>query len=94
MPARKAPRRIRRDHLGRAGPFPNTETKVALRDLEPSGTDVRVWATEVAGGTTSDWFVNAYAICARLAGERAQQRGVRRGAEPLLTGPPTDANER
>ena len=55
--------------FGGQGPgFPNTQTQVAIREIVPFSTAVSVLATEVGGGTSSDWSVTAYAVCVRIAG--------------------------
>ena len=53
---------------GQGPGFPNTQTQVAIREIVPFATAVSVLATEVGGGTTSDWSVTAYAVCVRIAG--------------------------
>jgi hypothetical protein len=54
---------------GGQGPaFPNTQTQVAIREIVPFSRGASVLATEVGGGTSSDWSVTAYAVCVGIAG--------------------------
>jgi hypothetical protein len=61
--------------IGGGGQISGPTGNVALLGVMPNATltNVTVTASEVDGGTSSSWYLNAYAICSALSGTRSLQ---------------------